>query len=769
MTMKGMPESNRHGTNGYESKIGDPFSSLRLFGTVQRRQSNIPIQTTPLVDREGEFEALRDLVHESNVRLMTLTGPGGTGKTRLALEVASNSKDEFSDGVVFVSLAAVTEANLVPSAIISTLGVMEKAGEPIEDTLMDFFRGKQTLLLLDNFEQVIEAAPFAAQLLHECPELKMIVTSRAPLRVQGEYEFPVLPLAVPDLTQAPTAKELERYASVTLFVQRAQSIRSDFAVTRENAKALAEICTRLDGLPLALELAAARTRVLSLEDLLLRLQKRLELLTDGRRDLPERQQTLSNTIAWSYDLLSEPDKILFRRLSVFGGDFSLEAAEEICMKQETYTKDILDRLSRLVEQSLLLSEHAENGLRFRMLETIREFANESLVSSGESVRTEELFVDYFLSFAEEAASRLMGPKQAGILLRLDREHDNIRAALRLSIEHGNAERSLRLSSALWNFWNIRGYHTEGRVWLSKTLENAGPIHSVARARALTGAGGLAKWQDDFSTASALLNEGLALSRDLGDKEGAAYALNYLANVADDLGNFAEARRLYEESLSLFREIEDNWGVALVLNNLGVGARYQGEYEQATRFHEQSLKLFTELGDKRRVAHSLINLGSVFERTGEYEAAREMFDRSLSLFRELNGKVGIAESCFLLGTVSRKKGDYDEGRKQLAESLIVSSDVGYREIIVNCLEEFAALDSASGQVSHAARLLGAASAMREAMQFPIPPAYLDDKNHNVDLVRSSLGEERFHAEWFLGRTMTVEEAIAYALASEGANS
>jgi len=762
LTKKGIHESTRQGTTGYENKIGDPFSSLRLFGTVQRRQSNIPIQTTPLVDREKEFEALRDLVHQGNVRLITLTGPGGSGKTRLALEVASNLRSEFSDGVVYVSLAAVTEANLVPSEIITTLDIMEKAGEPVEDTLKEFLRGKRTLLLLDNFEQVIDAAPFAAQLLHECPELKIIVTSRAPLRVQGEHEFPILPLAVPDLTRIPAAQELVLNASVALFVQRARAIRANFAVTRENSKALAEICTRLDGLPLALELAAARTRVLSPEDLLLRLQKRLELLTGGQRDLPKRQQTLRNTIAWSYDLLDERNKILFGRLSVFGGDFSLEAAEEICAQQEKPIQNMLDRLSRLVEQSLLLSEQAKDGIRFSMLGTIREFAHESLVSSGESVRTEESFVDYFLSFTEEAELKLNGPEEAGTLVRLDREHDNIRAALRLLIEDGDAERSLRLSSALWNFWNIRGYHTEGRVWLTKALERAEPIHSVARAWALIGAGGLAKWQNDLSAASSLLKEGLALSRELGYKRGVGYALNYLANVDDDLGNFADARRLYEESLDIFRELGDKSGIGLVLGNLGVGARNQADYERASRFHQESLEMFTRLENRREIALSLMNLGIVLERKGEYDNARKMLNESLSLFRELGARVGITEASCLFATLARQQRDFVTWRELLAESLTIAHEIGYQEVIALCFEEFAAFTCATDQVNDAVRFLAVAEAIRERIRVPIPPAYQGDIQHNVAIARSTLGEDKFQAEWAKGWSMTVEQAVAYIL-------
>jgi predicted ATPase len=762
-----MPESTRSGTTGYAGEIGDPFSTVRLFGTVQHRAGNLPIQTTPLVDREKEFEALRELIHRDNVRLITLTGPGGSGKTRLALELALNLKDEFLDGVFFVPLAAVTEANLVPSRIVTTLEMMEKAGEPIEYTLKQFLRDKQTLLLLDNFEHVILAASFAAELLHRCPRLKIIVTSREPLRVQGEYEFPVLPLAVPDLSQTSAAGEIMLYAAVALFVQRAQAIKADFCVTGQNARTVAEICSRVDGLPLALELAAARTRVLSLEGLLQRLQKRLEILTAGPRDLPGRQHTLRNTIAWSYDLLDEQNKILFRRLSVFAADFSFEAAEEICSNREDSAETMLDQLSRLVEKSLLLTEQTDNEIRFRMLETIREFAHEVLATSGESSHIQERFASYFLSLAQEAGSELMGPEQATMLIRLDREHDNLRAALRWSIENGDVERSLGLGSALWNFWHIRGHLSEGRMWLTKIIEKAGSTRTVTRARALMGAGALAKWQNDFPSASSLLKESLALSRELGDLEGTAFALNYMANVADDLGYFTEGRRLYEESLGIFRQLGHKWGEALVLNNLGVGARNQGDYDAATKLHKRSLELFTELHDKRRIAHSLINLGFVLERRREYDAASKTLSQSLSLFRELGGRVGIAECCFLSGSVARRKGDFETSRKLLAESLVTAHEIGYQEVIAGCFEESAASDRIEGNVKRAARLLAAAENIRKVNRIPIPPAYQTDYHRDLAFLKSTLGKE-FQTEWAKGRAMTLEQVVADVLSPKASN-
>lgn len=718
------------------------------------------MQTTPLVDREKEFEALRDLVHQENVRLITLTGPGGTGKTRLAIEIASNIMDEFSDGVVFVPLASVTDAKLVPSKIVSILEIMEKAGEPIEDTLKQFLRGKRTLLLLDNFEQVIDAALFASQLLRECQDLKIIVTSRAPLRVQGEYEFPVLPLAVPDLAKIPAAQELVLYAAVALFVQRAQAIRTDFAVTDKNSKVLAEICTRLDGLPLALELAAARTRVLSLDELLLRLQERLQLLTGGRRDFPERQQTLRNTIAWSYDLLDEQDKKLFRRLSVFAGSFSRAAAEAICTKQEDSFEHTLDQLSRLVEKSLLLSEQVGGETRFRMLETIREFAHEFLVASGESAPILGRFVAFFLAVAEEAESKLRGREQVDCLVRLDHEHDNLRAALRWSIEKKQLDNSLRFVSSLWYFWYIRGYWTEGRLWLTKVLNESSEGRKTLRARALRAAGALASVQDDYPAARFNLEESVALFREAEDKEGTALALNSLGLAMLDHEDLSEAKKLLDESLALMRESGNKWGMALVLNNLGVSARTHGDHDEAIKLHEQSLQLFRELGDKRHIIHILINLGINARNKEEYDAAHELLNESLSLSNELGEKVGVAESLFCLGSIARKRNDYDTACTNLRESLVTFSELGNKQGIVECLDELAECSLAKADAERATRLFAACETIRKATKLQNPSN--EDYDQGIAKARAALGDKRFTKEWEKGIWMGSEEAVAYAL-------
>jgi len=700
-----------------------------------------------------------------DVRLVTLTGTGGTGKTRLAMEVASTFVKAFPDGVFFVSLVAVTDPALVPSAIVSTLGIIEKAGKPIEETLKDFLRQKRILLFLDNFEHVIAASPVVTALLLECPKLKILVTSRAPLRVRGEHELPVPTLAVPNIAKMPQIRELIAYPAVALFVQRAQAIRSDFSVTAENARIVAEICTRLDGLPLALELAAARTRILSPQALLLRLQKRLELLTGGPRDMPARQQTLRNTIGWSYDLLDDEDKKLFRRLSVFAGSFSFEAAEEICVTGKAPTEKTLDQLSRLVEKSLLLSEAVGSEPRFRMLETIREFAFESLVSNVENEQVTQSFTDHFISLAERAQPKLRGPDQGVWLTRLEHDHDNLRAALRTSLEEDKTELSLRFCSALWFFWHIRGYLTEGRVWIERALAKSGTTVLDLRAKSLLGAGTLAAFQYDFPKARSLLRDSLAISRDLGDKEGMARALNMLGIVARNQGDFTEGKKLHEESLAKFRELGDKWGIASVLNSLGVGARYQAHYDESLLIHRQSLDLFREIRDKRSIARALANLGSILSRKENYESAERLLEESLSLYLELGDKIGIADSLYELGGVARRQHDYDVSIKWLNEALLLYKEIGSSDGYVTCFEEVIACACAKGRFDRAAKLLGAAQAIRETSNSPLPPDYRTEHERNVAAVRFALGEQKFETEKTKGREMTREEAVEYALEAE----
>ncbi len=761
---------------------------------------NFPIPPTPLIGREKELPQARQLLLRDDVRILTMTGSGGTGKTRLASELAPNLLNDFRDGVFFVQLAAINDPKLVAATIAGTLGLKEEAGRTLMESLKLYLQEKSMLLLLDNFEQIFSAAPMIAELIAHSPRVKVLVTSRSALRLRGEFEFPVEPLAVPSLKRLPQVESLSQYPAVALFVERAKAVNPDFRLTNENARAVAEICIRLDGLPLALELAASRIKLLAPSAMLPHLEKRLELLTRGAQDLPARQQTLRAAIDWSYDLLNEGEKTWFRRLSVFVGGCTIQAAEAVCTATADLDLQALDPLSSLVDKSLL-SQKANGESRFSMLETIREYALERLAVSGEEPAVRRQHADFFVALAEEAESELLGPQQSAWLERLEREHGNLRAALRWSADSGEAIRGLHLAGALWRFWYTRGYLTEGRQWLEEALARAA-MPTPARAKALNGAGALALTQGDYRVAHAFYDEALAIFRQVEDKGGVAASLNNLALIANDLGDLANARALYEESLTLSRELKDKPNIAHLLNNLGLMAQQRGSFAEARSLLEQSLMIKRELGDKRGIAATLLNLGNVARDLEDYRNAGSLFEESLGLFRELGEARGIAYSMNNLGLVAYGQGDYGRAANLLGESLAlfrelgdklglgvcleglaglaaaqadyeraktlydetlaVRMEIGDREGVAGCLEGLAALSCTQRSPERAARLFGAAEALRENIGYPIPPADLSDYKHNVASARAALGEQIFAAAWSEGRAMIMDQAIAYAL-------
>jgi predicted ATPase len=525
------------------------FPSLR---TLESRPNNLPMQPTLLVGREREVEDVRGRLLAPEVRLLTLTGPGGTGKSRLALQAAADLFEEFEDGVFFVALATLTDPALVASSVAQVLGVRESADQPLLEGIKDYLQDKRLLLVLDNFEQVLEAAPLAGEILSAAPRLKVLATSRIPLGIYGEREYAVPPLAIPDPKRLPTLEILSHYEAVRLFVERAEATKAGFEITSENAPAVAEICARLDGLPLAIELAAARIKLLPPSAILARLSNRLKLLTGGARDLPERQRTLRGTIEWSHTLLEEGEKTLFARMAVFLGGRTLEAVEAVCGAVGDLPMDAFDGVSSLVDKSLLRQEEGPEGEpRFVMLETIHEYAREKLRESGEAEELGRAHARHFLDLAEEA--ELTGPEQAGWLELLEAEHDNLRAVLSRSLEGEDPELGLRLASALRYFWFLRGHWSEGRGWLEEVLAaNAGAEASV-RAKALGGLAKRAVEQGDHERAKTLLGEALVLSRKLGSMVNFAEGLETLAEMAAALGDFPRAARLWGAANTL-REV-----------------------------------------------------------------------------------------------------------------------------------------------------------------------------------------------------------------------
>jgi predicted ATPase len=740
-------------------------SNLPPLKTLDERLNNLPVQPTPLVGREKEVEEVCGLLRRDEVRLLTLTGPGGTGKTRLALQAAAELLDRFKGGVFFVVLAAITDPELVASAIAKPLGVQESADLTLTEALKYYLRGKELLLLLDNFEQVLEASPLVGELVAACPRLKVLVTSRTVLHLYGEHEYAVPPLSLPDPKRLPDLAALSQYEAVRLFIERAQAARADFEVTNENAPAVAEICARLDGLPLAIELAAARIKLLSPQAMLPRLGNRLKLLARGARDLPERQKTLRGTIEWSHDLLDEGEKTLFARLAVFAGGRTLEAIEAVCDPQGELPVDPLDGISSLLDKSLLRQEKGgrEEEPRLVMLETIHEYAREKLEQSGEAEEVRKLHAEYFLALAEEAGPELKGPRQVEWLEQLETEHDNLRAALSGSLAADEAEPALRLAGALWWFWFVRGHLTDGRRWVEETLAKDGGSAMSVRAKALTGAGRLLLEQGDPEQATLLLAEGVTLFREAGHKQGLADSLDNLGIAWAHQGELERSTALFEESLELFQDAGDGWGVAECLNNLALIAGIRNERERETALHGESLKVSRELGDKRGITMSLVNLANTTLNRGDYERAAMLCDEGLALGRELGDKSLTAELLGNLGLTMLFQGDSERATKLFEESLIVVQELGDRYHLYADLMCLASAAAAERKSVRSARLFGAARGIRESTGIA-----LLDLEHRLlyerflAISRSQLEEEAWEAASELGRSMTVEEAIAYAL-------
>jgi predicted ATPase/class 3 adenylate cyclase len=699
--------------------LADTFPALK---TLDSRPNNLPVQPTALIGREREAAAAAALLRQADVRLLTFTGPGGTGKTRLSLQVAADLLDDFADGVFFVPLAPISDPALVASTIAGVLGVKEAPGQALDAGLKAFVHDKQLLLVLDNFEQVVPAAPLVAAMLAGSPGLKALVTSREVLRVYGERDFPVPPLALPDPHRLPPLEQLTQYEAVRLFITRAQAVKADFQVTNDNAPAVAEICARLDGLPLAIELAAARSRLLPPQALLTRLTSRLKLLTGGGRDLPARQQTLRGAVDWSYDLLEPGEQALFARLALFVGGCTFEAAEAVCNAAGDLEVDVLDGLAALVDKSLLRqSEDAEGEPCFLMLETIREYALERLDATGYAPSGRPAHAAYYLTLAEQAASELQGPEQARWMARLEREHDNLRAALAWALDQGDAEIGVRMGAALWSFWLTHGYLSEGRRRLDAALAQSAALPPALRALALRGAGILAAEQGDYARAQAVFEEILAMSRELGDRRLTATALNSLGMVAMNTADYARARDFYEQGLALRRELHDAYGEAVVLNNLGSVAQYLGDFAEATRFYEASLVLARQMGDQMGIAATLINLGEVALEQGRYGEADALHHESLKLYQEVGDLHGI----------------------------------------LLCLERLAAVAGAHGDGARAARLLGAAEALRESMGTQVHPSNLPGYERMVATARALVDGATWTAEWAAGRALPLDQAVAYA--------
>ena len=742
------------------------FPPLR---TLDTRPHNLPAQLTPLIGRTAEVAAVCNRLRHPDVRLLTLTGSGGAGKTRLALQVAAELLDGFTDGVWFIDLAPITDPSLVASTIAQMLRVQETGDQPLVERLKAYLKSKQLLLVLDNFEQIVDAAPLVEELLVAASRLKVLITSRSVLRVYGEHEFVVPPLAVPDPARLPPLDRLSQYDAVRLFIERAQAVKADFTVTNTNAPAVAEICVRLDGLPLAIELAAARSKLMAPDALLARLTNRLQVLTGGARTQSARQQTLRNTIDWSYDLLDADEQRLFARLAVFVGGCTEEAVEAVCNARSYLPIDVVDAITALVNQSLLRKEEGPGGEpRFTMLETIREYALERLAESGEDEAIRQLHAKYYLALAEAAEQQLWGPKQVIWLKRLDMEYDNLRAALTWSqTTESGAEAGLRLVAAVCTFCEIRTYTSELEKWLTAALaQSKTATATMWRAKALLAAGNLAHYyRNDYTGAYTCIEESLTISQGLGDKKGSANSLSamgYLAMTQDDYGR---AMALYKDSQMIYRELGDKTGTIMVIDSLGILEMKRGDYERAIALFEEGLALKREQGHKGGIACSLINLGEAARAQGNYGRAMALYEESVPLFREVGDKYGIAAALNNLGFVAEEQGDYEQAATLQRESLAQFCEIGEKRPIASCLVGLAGVARGQGQSDQAVRLCGAVEALLESSCIHLASADQIEYDRTLAATRIHLDEVTFAAAWTEGRAMTVEQAIAEALSDE----
>ncbi len=745
---------------------GDGVARAGASGPTSSLPNNLPVALTSFVGRRDEMEDIARLLGTS--RLVTLTGAGGCGKSRLSVQVARNVLESFPDGAWIAELAPLSDPGLVPQRVAAALGVREEPGRPLIETLQEALGSRTLLILLDNCEHLATACgALAKQLIEGTTGARILATSREALGVPGEVLWRVPPLHVPDM-RGPgrlTRREIGQFESVRLFAVRAATVAPTFSLTDQNAETVAQICSRLDGIPLAIELAAARVKVLPVGQILTRLEDRFRLLTSGSPTALMHQQTLRATVDWSYDLLEEQERALFNRLSVFAGGAALEAVETVCAGDGLAEEEILDLLAHLVDKSLVLPEEGvEGAARYRLLETLRAYGREVLERSGKRPSCLERHARFYLALAEEAEPELSGSDQSGWLARLEQEHDNLRQSAEWAVRSAHVEEALRLAGSLWRFWRIHSHFGEGRRRLEAALsgEGTGPGERRARAKALLGAGALARSQSDYERSRVLLEEGLAMGQLSGNKEVTQAILIELGTVAIDQGRLGEAREYYEGSLAILRAAGDKRGMASALHNLGVVSQALGDYDDARSLYAQALGINQELGNEGWEALDRNALGSVASDHDDYAVARSHHEEALAIHQRLGDRWGIAYSLHEIGRAAIWLGDHARARDLLAESMTTFQSLGDRVGVVETLEYFAALAAAEREDKHAFVLAGAAAALRDALGAPPTPPDRASLERCLAGAKERLGSAATAASFETGRGTGLERAIALAM-------